>query len=106
MTIVEPGYFRTDFLDPRSIRFGQGSISDYAEVSTTMRETYQSYNHRQPGDPAKLASALLHLSGQADPPLRFAAGSDAYAVVAGKAKSLAGEVETWRQLSCSTDGAF
>lgn len=106
VTIVQPGYFRTDFLTPESIRSGEASIEDYAEVSSAMREVYTSYNHQQLGDPSKLADAIVRLAGEAAPPLRYAAGRDAYDIVVEKAAELAAGVEQWRDLSLSIDGTF
>src|SRR3546814_6586955 len=54
VTIVEPGFFRTDFLDGSSVRYGSRDIADYAELSAQAKATYQGHNHRQAGDPAKL----------------------------------------------------
>ena len=45
-------------------------------------------NGQQGGDPAKLADALVHLAGQEEPPLRFAAGADAVAAFERRAKTL------------------
>src|SRR3546814_10118189 len=76
VTIVEPGFFRTDFLDGSSVRYGSRDIADYAELSAQAKATYQGHNHRQAGDPAKLGTALVELAADEAPPLRYAAGSD------------------------------
>jgi hypothetical protein len=60
-------------------------------------------NHEQTGDPATLAEVLLKLSESEQPPVRFAAGSDAYGFVLKKADSMRREAEQWRELSASTD---
>jgi len=106
VTLVEPGFFRTDFLDDSSVRFGANPIADYAELSATLRSGYAARNHQQAGDPAKLAAAIVDLAGREKPPLRFAAGSDAVAIIGAKIDSLKAELEAWRDLSVSTDGAF
>jgi NAD(P)-dependent dehydrogenase (short-subunit alcohol dehydrogenase family) len=106
LTIVEPGFFRTDFLDSQSVRFGDVSIADYAAQSAAIRASYGAYNHQQPGDPARLAKVLLQLAEHPTPPLRFAAGSDAVAVVSAKVDSLRAELQAWESLSVTTDGAF
>ncbi|WP_299966855.1 SDR family NAD(P)-dependent oxidoreductase [uncultured Roseobacter sp.] len=61
VTIVEPGFFRTDFLDESSIRYADQPISDYAEYAKAAQGFYQSQNHVQAGDPAKLGAALVRL---------------------------------------------
>ena len=103
VAIVEPGFFRTDFLAPSSIRYADGSIDDYADLRTSMRTTYDGYNRKQAGDPAKLAAAIVRLADEAEPPLRFAMGSDAYAVLSDKIDALRAGLETWRELTVSTD---
>jgi NAD(P)-dependent dehydrogenase (short-subunit alcohol dehydrogenase family) len=46
VTIVEPGYFRTDFLDPSSARFGKAAIEDYAETAAKQRAFIQERNRK------------------------------------------------------------
>jgi NAD(P)-dependent dehydrogenase (short-subunit alcohol dehydrogenase family) len=106
VTIVEPGFFRTDFLDSQSVRFGDVSVADYAAQSASIRASYGAYNHQQPGDPARLATVLMQLAEHPNPPLRFAAGSDAVAVVNAKIDSLRAELQAWETLSVTTDGTF
>jgi NAD(P)-dependent dehydrogenase (short-subunit alcohol dehydrogenase family) len=106
VTIVEPGFFRTDFLDSQSVRFGDIPVTDYAPQSAEIRAAYGAYNHQQPGDPARLAAVLLQLAAHSTPPLRFAAGSDAVAVVGAKIDSLRAELQAWEALSVTTDGSF
>jgi NAD(P)-dependent dehydrogenase (short-subunit alcohol dehydrogenase family) len=103
LTIVEPGAFRTDFLDDRALKQGDISIDDYSEFRARANAVFAQRNHRQVGDPAKLGEALVHLAAQADPPLRFVAGADALAIVTQKIRSVTEEVERWRTLSASTD---
>ncbi len=77
VTIVEPGFFRTDFLDGASVRYGDIALDDYARVSDEQQNTYAQYNHAQPGDPEKLAAHLVACAHSPQPPLRFVAGADA-----------------------------
>ena len=106
VTIVEPGAFRTDFLDGQSMRFGSQSIADYAAQSAELNAGFGARNHLQPGDPARLATVLLQLAAHPKPPLRFAAGSDAVTVIGAKIEALRGELEAWQGLSVTTDGLF
>jgi len=104
VTIVEPGFFRTDFLDANSVRYGSRRIEDYAEVSARMKAFWDARNHAQAGDPAKLGRVLVDLANRVDPPLRFAAGSDAVAMISDKIASLRAELDAWSDLSVTTDG--
>ncbi|MEO8730562.1 MAG: SDR family NAD(P)-dependent oxidoreductase, partial [Rhodoferax sp.] len=106
VTIVQPGAFRTDFLDGQSMRYGSQPIVDYAALSAQVTEGFGARNHQQPGDPARLAAVLLQLAAHPTPPLRFAAGSDAVEIVAAKIEALRAEWLAWRELSATTDNAF
>jgi len=55
----------------------------------------------QPGDPAKLAQALVQLAGGAEPPLRWPAGADAIEAVEQKARSLLAQASAHREVSAS-----
>ena len=106
VTIVEPGAFRTDFLDESSIRYGRKVVADYAEHSANLRALYDGRNGQQAGDPAKLAATIVDLAGREKPPLRFVAGSDAVGMLETKIESLRSELDAWRALSLATDGAY
>lgn len=106
VTVVEPGFFRTDFLDESSVRFGGNAIPDYAEISSQIRAGYRERNHRQAGDPARLAKVIVDLSNAEKPLFRYAAGSDAADVLEAKIVRLTGELAATRPLSPTTDGAF
>jgi NAD(P)-dependent dehydrogenase (short-subunit alcohol dehydrogenase family) len=106
VTIVEPGAFRTGFLDDRSIRYGRTIVADYAEHSANLRAIYGARNRQQAGDPARLASTIVDLAGRDKPPLRFVAGSDAVGMLETKIDNLRSELAAWRALSVATDGAY
>ena len=103
VTIVEPGYFRTDFLDDRSLSVSPARIDDYGATAGATRDRAATVSHHQPGDPAKLASALVQLSREAQSPLRIAFGSDTVAAIEEKNAFVAQELAQWRSLSVSTD---
>jgi NAD(P)-dependent dehydrogenase (short-subunit alcohol dehydrogenase family) len=99
--LVEPGFFRTDLLTPESTNYAEPSIDDYAERTKQTIATWTGMNGQQGGDPAKLATALIQLTGQDEPPLRWAAGADAVGVVEQKANTLLAQVDAHRELSSS-----
>jgi NAD(P)-dependent dehydrogenase (short-subunit alcohol dehydrogenase family) len=98
-TIVEPGFFRTELLEPESTTFAELSIGDYAERTAETIPAWQAMNGRQAGDPAKLARALVELAGGEDPPQRWVAGEDAVEGVEEKARLLLAQVDAYRSLS-------
>jgi NAD(P)-dependent dehydrogenase (short-subunit alcohol dehydrogenase family) len=99
--LVEPGFFRTELLTPESTNYAEPSIEDYAERTEQTVAVWNSMNGQQGGDPAKLANALVRLTGQEEPPLRFAAGADAIATVEQKANDLLAQAAAHRDLSAS-----
>ena len=103
VTVVEPGAFRTDFLDRSSLVPHANHIDDYAETSGRTRAWSTDNNHAQQGDPEKLAAAILRLAGEAEPPMRIQLGSDSVARVETKNAFVATELAKWRDLAVSTD---
>ncbi|KAH0800221.1 SDR family NAD(P)-dependent oxidoreductase [Histomonas meleagridis] len=103
-TIIEPGFFKTDFLDGSSVKYSERNIPDYAPQFETFRKWHESMNHKQAGDPAKLGSLIVKLSEMEDPPVRLATGTDAYKCVIEKAENLRSEAERNKEMSFSTDG--
>lgn len=103
VTIVEPGLFRTDFLDGSSLRTEETVIADYAATSGATRAWAVRRNHEQPGDPAKAARVIVDLAGTAEPPLRVQLGADSVARVEAKLDLMRREIDAWRPVSVSTD---
>jgi NAD(P)-dependent dehydrogenase (short-subunit alcohol dehydrogenase family) len=101
MMLVEPGFFRTELLTPQSTNYAKPSIDDYAAKTRQTVTAWNGMNGKQGGDPAKLASALVQLASEDEPPLRFAAGADAVAAVEQKAKELLAQADAYRDLSSS-----
>jgi len=102
-TLIEPGFFRTDFLDASSVSYGDIDIADYADYSAKFKTYLDNINHNQAGDPDKLGKVLVTLAASDDPPVRFAAGSDAYGILANRGVRDRAEAEKWRELSAFTD---
>lgn len=104
VTVAEPGFFRTDFLDESSLAVSPSSIADYKDTPAgAMRDFAAGHNHSQPGDPARLAKAMITLAHSEHPPLRMPFGSDTVAVIEAKNKSVTEELAKWRDLAISTD---
>ena len=58
-------------------------------------------NGQQTGDPAKLAQALVTISNEEKPPLRFLAGADAVATAEQVATTLHQQANAYREVSSS-----
>jgi NAD(P)-dependent dehydrogenase (short-subunit alcohol dehydrogenase family) len=100
-TIVNPGFFRTELLTKESTNYAAPSIDDYAERGAAQREWWEAQNGQQPGDPAKLAQALLTIADEEQPPRRFIAGADAIAQAEQKVARFQEEIDAFRDLSTS-----
>lgn len=103
VTVVEPGYFRTDFLDGRSLSTETTVIEDYASTAGAVRGAVPGLNHAQPGDPVKGATAFLTLADADNPPVRAQLGSDCLKELDTKITQLRTESQAWRDLAVSTD---
>src|SRR6476646_1815457 len=73
VTVVNPGFFRTELLTEESTDYAEPSIDDYEQRNEAQREFWESQNGQKAGDPAKLARALLTITGEKQPPFRFIA---------------------------------
>jgi NAD(P)-dependent dehydrogenase (short-subunit alcohol dehydrogenase family) len=103
VTIVEPGPFRTDFLTNDSLRYGGRTIADYDRWRDKVRSTFEVRNKKQPGDPVKLAQAMVRIANDPKPPMRFAAGAFAVNTASAKFAGMQAELDAWREASVATD---
>ncbi len=103
VTLVEPGPFRTDFLSRDSMQLASVAVADYDARRGDLRAAFEQRNGKQPGDPLKLAEAIVRLSAESQPPLRFVAGRMALDAADAKLAGMAREIEQWREVSIATD---
>jgi NAD(P)-dependent dehydrogenase (short-subunit alcohol dehydrogenase family) len=101
-TIVYPGYFRTDFLKDSSLLLPQSPIADYKEVRQSENAHKEDINENQPGNPEKLADALIKMSQEENPALHLFLGQDAYDMANQKIVNVQGDLEQWKSVSIST----
>jgi NAD(P)-dependent dehydrogenase (short-subunit alcohol dehydrogenase family) len=77
--VVEPGVFRTDFLDARSIQLPENRIAAYDGTPAHLTLDWAGEaNHTQLGDPAKGAAFIYRVVSGAKLPLHLPVGRDAY----------------------------
>ncbi|WP_441230606.1 oxidoreductase [Tardiphaga sp. 215_C5_N2_1] len=105
VTVVEPGFFCTDFLDDNSLVRTALEISDYHATVGKTRGHAADANHAQPGDPSKLAKAFMQLAAAKTPPVRLPLGSDTVARIESKHAFVEKELAAWRDVATSTDFA-
>lgn len=103
VTAVEPGYFRTDFLDSSSLNTIDHVIAAYAPTVGKMRTRAAEVNKKQPGDPQKLAEALLQIAQSENPPLHLPLGKDSLGAYQAKTANFAKDIENWQDVITGTD---
>jgi NAD(P)-dependent dehydrogenase (short-subunit alcohol dehydrogenase family) len=106
VTVVEPGFFRTDLLSAANVHWPSHRIDDYAAVEVSAQEMWSPYAGQQPGDPDKLGQVLVQLVGMAQPPRLFVAGADAIDMIAPVVQARLDAVYALKELSSSTAGSF
>ncbi|WP_233840437.1 oxidoreductase [Dyella sp. 2HG41-7] len=102
VTIVEPGYFRTDFLSSSSIKQAAKMIDDYAQTAGVMRHAVSTRSGTQSGDPGKAVAVIIDAIESNAPPLRLPLGPDAFSRIEDKIARLKQEINTWRQAASDT----
>ncbi|MFL5742501.1 MAG: SDR family oxidoreductase [Flavisolibacter sp.] len=100
-TIVNPGFFRTELLTEQSTKYAGNPIGDYNERREQQMVFWKGANGQQPGNPAKLAGALVRIAAEEKPPLRFLAGADAVATAEQVSSTLHEQANAYRELSSS-----
>jgi len=101
--VIEPGYFRTDFLDASSLTVSPGRIADYDETAGKVRTRATGLNHNQPGDPARLADVRVAFVNTPNPPVRLPLGSDTVAAIEAKHEADRAILAEWRAVAVSID---
>ena len=102
VTIVEPGYFRTEFLSADSLSVPKQQIDAYESVRQSQAAHQNQIDGNQPGDPDKLVSAMMQVAGELNPPLHLFLGQDAYDMAHVKIKAVQNDLETWKAVTVAT----
>lgn len=102
-TVVAPGFFRTEFLDPTSLTRTAHVIDDYAGTVGEMRSFATQVNKKQPGDPKKLAQAFIKLANAEKPPVHLPLGKDTLAMYREKTAKFEKDIEDWYDVITGTD---
>jgi NAD(P)-dependent dehydrogenase (short-subunit alcohol dehydrogenase family) len=105
VTIIEPGYFRTNFLKGGSFVLPKQEIAAYAEIVETKRKHAEDIAGTQQGDPVKAAEVIISTAEKADAPLRLLLGSDALQFANYKLDLLKADFEANKAVTLSTDYA-
>jgi NAD(P)-dependent dehydrogenase (short-subunit alcohol dehydrogenase family) len=102
-TVVAPGFFRTEFLDAASLTRSSNIIPDYAETVGEMRKIATQVNKKQPGDPVKLAKAIVQVADAEKPPVHLPLGKDSLQRYREKTADFEKDIEAWYDVITGTD---
>jgi NAD(P)-dependent dehydrogenase (short-subunit alcohol dehydrogenase family) len=102
-TVVQPGFFRTGLASEASLVWPEVGVEDYAARSAAQRAWWVSQDGRQPGDPDKLARAVVADAAGDPPPRRFMAGRDVIALAERKVSELQAQIEADRERAAALD---
>ncbi|BCL37265.1 hypothetical protein NSMS1_37120 [Nostoc sp. MS1] len=102
VTLIEPGAFRTDF-NGRSLATAKQSIDAYAPMINASLQWFKQMDGKQPGNPQAAAQAIIQALESPDPPMRLALGTDAMSLIQEKLEWLKRDLDTWQQVTVSTD---
>ena len=102
---IEPGPFRTNFLDGTSLSVAETHLDDYSATAGAARSWATDTNYGQEGDPVKAAKIIVNLASYDELPERIQLGANAVDDVAAKLSRTASDQEQWRSISLSADYA-
>ncbi|MGO9158888.1 oxidoreductase [Mycobacterium sp.] len=97
VTAIEPGAFRTDWAT-RSMKESATPIADYADVAAR-KDLIKQFADHLPGDPRKVAEAVLMVTELDDPPLRLLLGRDVLKAMRDKIAATSASIEEWKSVT-------
>src|SRR6201995_4665315 len=97
VTAVEPGAFRTDWAT-RSMKESATPIADYADVAAR-KDLIKQFADHLPGDPRKVAEAVLMVTELDEPPLRLLLGRDVLRATRDKLAAMSSSIEEWKAVT-------
>jgi NAD(P)-dependent dehydrogenase (short-subunit alcohol dehydrogenase family) len=98
VTAIEPGAFRTDWAK-RSMWESSTPIGDYDDSVGTRKSLIKDFADHLPGDPRKVAEAVLMIAGLDEPPLRLLLGRDVLKAVRDKIAALSASIDEWESVT-------
>ncbi|KAH8743178.1 hypothetical protein F5883DRAFT_512606 [Diaporthe sp. PMI_573] len=104
--LVEPGYFRTEFLNEKKAVYIDTKIDEYKPLVDNLYPQVKGIHQQQPGDPAKGVSRILdvvksHTAGE-EFPVSLALGDDALDTIRKKCSDTLELLDKWAEKSSNT----
>jgi NAD(P)-dependent dehydrogenase (short-subunit alcohol dehydrogenase family) len=97
VTAIEPGAFRTDWAT-RSMKESGTPIADYADVAAR-KDLIKQFADHLPGDPRKVAEAVLMVTKLDEPPLRLLLGRDVLKAMRDKIAAATSSINEWESVT-------
>jgi NAD(P)-dependent dehydrogenase (short-subunit alcohol dehydrogenase family) len=101
-TVVSPGYFRTNFLEPDSLTVPKTEIAEYKAVRDIQSAHQNDINGNQAGDPDKAAEVMIAAAESPEAPLHLFLGQDAYDLAYQKMDAVKQDLEAWKAQTTAT----
>jgi len=98
VTAIEPGAIRTDW-STRSMKETQQPIDAYSETVGARKALIKAAGSKFPGDPQRVAEAVVMVSELEEPPLHLLLGHDVYNAYRDKLGGLMESVEEWKSVT-------
>jgi NAD(P)-dependent dehydrogenase (short-subunit alcohol dehydrogenase family) len=102
VTIVEPGYFRTDFLTTDSLALPDSATTTYPAIRE-MTEDHLKLQGSQLGDPVRGARLMIERVVTGQGPLRQVLGSDSHAYATAKVQALQANLDAAAETASASD---
>ncbi|MCX4451829.1 SDR family NAD(P)-dependent oxidoreductase [Streptomyces sp. NBC_01340] len=101
--VVEPGVFRTDFLDASSLSVAANRIADYDDTPAHVTlDWIDRANHAQLGDPVKGAALIVEVASTEKLPTHLYLGRDTLERLDVKYQQVRDDLAPWREKSAAT----
>ncbi|WP_329524995.1 SDR family NAD(P)-dependent oxidoreductase [Streptomyces sp. NBC_01462] len=101
--VVEPGVFRTDFLDASSLSVAANRIADYDNTPAHVTlDWIDQANHAQLGDPVKGAALIVEAASGENLPTHLYLGRDTLERLDAKYEQVQKDLAPWREKSAAT----
>ena len=98
VTAIEPGAFRTDWA-ARSMKETSTPITDYEENVGERKTMIKEFANHLPGDPRKVAEAVLMATTLDEPPLRLLLGRDVLKAMRDKIAAMTASIDEWEAVT-------
>eukprot|EP01133_Synstelium_polycarpum_P005636 gene5636-6505_t len=105
VTLVKPGYFRTEFLSSNSLPpYSRNKVDAYAHIHKDSEEHNLKMDGKQQGSPDKLVDLLFKVvAHDGVAPMHLFVGADSYGLARKKLLDIAADLDAWESQATITD---